>query len=226
MLIAAFSQSYAFAALAALAWGLCSVIFSPCHLASIPLIVAYVNEQDPESPWQAAWLSTLFAIGILITIAVSGALTVVAGHALGEAGSKGTFLVSAIFLLIGLDLLDVISIPWFGTRKENVRSKGAAGALLLGLLFGVAAGPCTFAFLAPIMAATFLASTSNIPQGIVMLTCFGIGHCVVLALTGVFAERAKYFANWNHETQTAKRVKAGLGILLILTGLYLLYSAI
>lgn len=224
-LVSAFTQSYLVAGAAAFAWGLCSVIFSPCHLASIPLLVAYVNEQDAKTPRHAAGLSMLFALGILLTIAFTGAISAIAGHALEQAGAKGSFLVCAIFFLFGLDLLGVISIPWFGAKKEHVKSKGALGALVLGLLFGIAAGPCTIAFMAPILAATFYASTSNILLGIVLLLLFGLGHCAVLVLAGTFAERAQHLAQWNRETQTAKRVKSVLGTLLILTGLYLLYKA-
>ena len=34
------------ASMGAFAWGMVSVLFSPCHMASIPLIVAYVGEQE------------------------------------------------------------------------------------------------------------------------------------------------------------------------------------
>ena len=36
----------AFAVLGSLLWGMVSVLFSPCHLASIPLMVAYVAGQE------------------------------------------------------------------------------------------------------------------------------------------------------------------------------------
>ena len=36
----------AIAGLGCFLWGMISVIFSPCHLASIPLIVAYVGGQE------------------------------------------------------------------------------------------------------------------------------------------------------------------------------------
>ncbi len=44
----------AIAAVGCLAWGMISVLFSPCHLASIPLIVAYVGGQEQAlNPKQA-----------------------------------------------------------------------------------------------------------------------------------------------------------------------------
>ena len=116
---------------AAFGWGICSVILSPCHLASIPLLIAYVNDREVTKPRQAVWLSTLFAVGILITMAVIGILTAMAGRMTGDTGPVGGYVMSAVFILIGLHLMDVVSVPWFGTRKEGVKTKGAVGAFAL-----------------------------------------------------------------------------------------------
>jgi len=211
---------------AAFVWGICSVVLSPCHLASIPLLVAYVNGQDVKTARDAARLSTLFAAGILATMAVIGVITTMAGRMTGDTGTIGSYVMSAVFILIGLHLMDVVSIPWFGSNKEKVKSKGGLGALLLGFLFGIASGPCTFAFLAPVLAVVFHTATANTAFGSLLLTFYGLGHCAVLIIAGTSVERAKHFADWNRKTQTARHVKAVIGVLLILTGLYFLYKAI
>jgi len=222
----ALTQSTALALLAAFVWGVCSVILSPCHLASIPLLIAHVNDQEVDNPKHAATLSTLFAIGILVTMAAIGLITTFAGRITGDAGAIGGYVMSAVFILIGLHLLDVVSVPWVGTQKEKIKTKGMLGALLLGLLFGTASGPCTFAFLAPVLAVVFHTATSNAPFSGLLLAFYGLGHCAVLIVAGTLAERAKHFADWNRETKTASRIKAALGGLLILSGLYFLYKAI
>jgi len=211
---------------AAFAWGICSVVLSPCHLASIPLLIAYVNDQDVKSARHAAGLSSLFALGILITMALIGIITAVAGRMTGDTGTIGGYVMSAVFILIGLHLMDVVSVPWFGTHKERVQSKGRLGALLLGLLFGIASGPCTFAFLAPILAVVFSSAAANTGFGFLLLALYGLGHCAVLIIAGTSVERAKHFADWNRETKTARHVKTVIGILLILAGLYFLYKTI
>ncbi|MCF7849018.1 MAG: cytochrome c biogenesis protein CcdA, partial [Kiritimatiellales bacterium] len=198
----------------------------PCHLASIPLIVAYVNGQDVKSTRHAAGLSTLFSVGILIMMAVIGVITALAGRMTGDAGSVGGYMMSAVFILIGLHLMDVISIPWFGTRKEKVHRKGAWGALMLGVIFGFASGPCTFAFLAPVLAVVFNTAADNTLFGAALLALYGLGHCAVLIIAGTSVERAQHFANWNRETKTAARVKSVFGVLLILAGLYFLYKTL
>lgn len=222
----AMTSSPAAALAAAFIWGVCSILLSPCHLASIPLLVAYVNDQELNSPRHAAGLSTLFALGILITMALVGVITAVAGRMTGDTGAIGSYVMSAVFILIGLHLMDVISVPWFGTHKEKVHSKGGLGALLLGLLFGIASGPCTFAFLAPVLAVVFHTASANTAFGLLLLALYGLGHCAVLIIAGTSVERARHFADWNRKTRTARHVKAAIGILLILGGLYFLYKAI
>lgn len=211
---------------AAFMWGISSMLFSPCHLAGIPLIIAYVNEQDTRSSRHAAVLSSFFALGMLLMIALLGILTVLAGRAIGDSGSIGYYVVAGVFIVIGLDLLDVVSLPWFGAEKEQIKTTGMMGAVVLGLVFGLASGPCTFAFLAPILAVTFHAASSNVWFGCFLLLSFGIGHCVIIILAGASAERAKRLAEWNRKTKTARRVRMFFGILLILGGLYFLYRAI
>jgi len=222
----ALTQSPSLALIAAFAWGVCSVVLSPCHLASIPLLIAYVNDRDAKTVRHAAGLSTLFAIGILGTMALIGIATAMAGRMIGDASAIGGYVMSAVFILMGLHLMDIVSVPWFGTKKEKVVSKGFWCALLLGLLFGIASGPCTFAFLAPVLAVVFNTASDNAVFGFLLLALYGLGHCAVLIVAGTSVERAKHFADWNRKTKTARRVKAAIGILLILAGLYFLYKAI
>lgn len=222
----ALTQSPGLAVLAAFAWGICSMVFSPCHLAGIPLIMAYLNEQERRTPLSCALLSLLFALGMLFTISLLGLAAILAGHGLGDDSVIGYYVAAAVFLVMGLDLIDVISLPWFSMKKERVKVKGAAGALLLGLVFGLAAGPCTFAFLAPILAVAFHSSTANAYLAAALLLAFGIGHCALIVLAGLSVERTRHLADWTRETGTARRVRRVFGILLILAALYFLYRAI
>lgn len=154
---------------ASFAWGLLSILLSPCHLASIPLIVGFVDEQGRISTRRAFWISTLFATGILLTIAAVGVLTAAAGRMLGDIGAYGTYLVAAIFIVVGLHLLGLVPMPWSGPGQVGMRRRGALAAFILGLLFGVALGPCTFAYMAPMLAVTFRLAETRLWYGILLL---------------------------------------------------------
>lgn len=80
-------------------WGILSILLSPCHLASIPLIIAFIGEQGKMSTKRAFWLATLFSLGILTTIATIGLITGLLGRMLGDIGSYGNYIVAVIFSL-------------------------------------------------------------------------------------------------------------------------------
>ena len=74
----------AIAALGCFLWGMISVAFSPCHLASIPLIVAYVGGQKQIlKPKEAGFYSAAFTFGLFITIALIGIICALLGRMLG-----------------------------------------------------------------------------------------------------------------------------------------------
>ena len=215
----------AVAIIASLLWGVFSVILSPCHLASIPLIVGFIDQQGRMSTRRAFVIATLFSVGILITIAAIGAVTAAAGRMLGDVGAIGNYFVAAIFLLVGLVLLDVIPMPFSGPGQVGMKRKGLLAAFLLGLVFGIALGPCTFAYMAPMLAVTFKLAATNIAYGVLLLLLYGVGHCSVIVLAGTFTEVVQHYLNWNEKSKGAVILKRTCGVLVILGGIYMIYTA-
>jgi cytochrome c-type biogenesis protein len=210
---------------AAVVWGILSIILSPCHLASIPLIVGFISGQGRVSTARACGIATLFAVGILVTIAAIGAITAAAGRMLGDVGRWGNYFVAAIFFVVGLYLLGVIPMPWSGPGQVNMKRKGLLAAFILGLVFGIALGPCTFAYMAPMLGVTFkLAKTAPL-YGASLLLAYGIGHCSVIVAAGTSTELVQRFLNWNEQSKGVTGIKFVCGVLVILGGIWLIYSA-
>jgi cytochrome c-type biogenesis protein len=210
---------------AAFLWGMLSIVLSPCHLASLPLIVAFIGGQETRSRQRAWWLSTLFALGILITVALLGAVTAASGRIMGDIGAVGNVAVAGIFLLFGLVLLDLIPLQIPGINQVAMKRKGAWAALLMGLVFGVALGPCTFAFMAPVLALGFQVAAQHAWQGLLLVICYGMGHCLVIALFGGSAAWVQKTLDWNASSRAGQYLKKICGFLIILAGFYLLYTA-
>ncbi|HUT29418.1 MAG TPA: cytochrome c biogenesis protein CcdA [Sedimentisphaerales bacterium] len=210
---------------AAFLWGVLSIILSPCHLASIPLIVGFIDEQGRISTKRAFGISTLFAVGILITIGLIGAVTAGAGRMMGNVGRYGNYFVAAIFFVVGLHLLGVIPMPWSGPGRVGMKRKGLLAALILGLVFGIALGPCTFAYMAPMLAVTFKLASTSLLYGISLLVAYGLGHCSIIVLAGTSTELVQRYMNWNEKSRATTIIKGICGILVIVGGLYLLYIA-
>lgn len=210
---------------AAFLWGVLSILLSPCHLAGIPLIVGFIDGQGRISTARAFVISMLFATGILITIAVIGLVTALAGRMMGDVGAWGNYFVAAIFFVVGLHLLDVIPMPWSGPAGVNMQRRGMLAAFMLGLLFGIALGPCTFAYMAPMLGIVFQLGASQLWYGALLLLLYGLGHCSVIVLAGTFTELVQHYLNWNERSKGAVLVKRVCGVLVILGGLYMIYSA-
>jgi cytochrome c-type biogenesis protein len=219
------SSSPGIALLGSFIWGVLSIVLSPCHLASIPLIVGYIDEQGKITTRRAFFLSLLFALGILITIGVIGLITGLMGRMMGDIGSWGNYFVAVIFFIVGLHLLGVIPLPFLEKgANPNFKRKGLAAAFILGLIFGVALGPCTFAYMAPMLGVVFSVASTKILFAVSLILAYALGHCSVIVLAGTFTEVVQRYLNWNENSKGAVVLKKVCGVLVILGGIYLIVS--
>jgi cytochrome c-type biogenesis protein len=201
------------AAVGCFLWGMISVMFSPCHLASIPLMITYVAGQDQVlKPAHAARYAVVFTIGLFVSIAAVGIICSLLGRMLGEIGSYWTILVGAILIWVALDMLGVSACSISGGLIGKLKVKGIPGAFILGLAYGLLSGSCTFGFIAPILA--FITIQKQILTGIVYILLFGIGHCVPIAIAGSSAAMVKRIlenGNFQQGSLWFRRL-AGIGI--------------
>ncbi len=210
---------------AAVVWGILSIVLSPCHLASIPLIIGFIDNQGRVSTGRAFAISSLFSLGILATIGLIGAITAAAGRMMGDLGPYANYFVAIIFFAVGLHLLGIIPLPLSGPGQVGMKRKGLLAALILGLVFGIALGPCTFAYMAPMLGVTFKLASSSMLYGIVLLLAYGVGHCGVIVAAGTSTEIVQRFLNWNEQSQGTVIIRKVCGVLVLLGGLYLIYVA-
>jgi len=219
----ALSDNPFIAIFASFSWGVLSILLSPCHLSSIPLIIGFINSQGEISLKRTFYISLVFAVGILITIALIGLITVSLGRLMGDVGSIGNYVVAVVFFVIGLYLLGLIKLPWDDANIKTTKQKGLIAAFILGLLFGIGLGPCTFAYMAPILGVVFQVASSNLPYAIILLLAFGIGHCSIIVLAGTMTKKVQEYLNWTENTKVISYIKKTCGVLVILGGVYMIY---
>ena len=106
-----------------------------------------------------------------------------------------------------------------------MKRKGFLAAFILGLVFGIALGPCTFAYMAPMLGVTFKLAASNMAYGLLLLLMYGIGHCSVIVLAGTFTEVVQRYLNWNERSRGAVILKKVCGVLVLIGGVYMIYTA-
>ena len=210
---------------AAFVWGVLSIILSPCHLASIPLVVGFIDRQGRTTVARAFAVALVFSAGILLTIAAVGAATAALGRMMGDVGPWANYVVAALLFAVGLYLLDVIPMPWSGPAQIGTQRRGLIAAFLLGLVFGVAVGPCTFAYMAPMLAVTFKVAATDAAFGVLLLVVYAIGHCSVIVIAGTSTGLVQRWLNWTEASKGAVALKRICGALVIVAGLYLIYIA-
>jgi cytochrome c-type biogenesis protein len=209
----------AIAALGCFLWGVVSVALSPCHMASIPLIVSYVAGQEKAvKAKEAVYYAVAFSIGLFITIALVGIICSLLGRMLGEVGPYWTILVGAILLWVALDMMGISKCSMSGSLMGRIKIKGLWGAFSLGLAYGVLSGSCTFGFIAPILA--IITIQQKVLTGLLFIVLFGIGHCVPIAVAGSSTATVRRLLSSSsfHEGGAWFRKCAGAGIALL--GLY------
>jgi cytochrome c-type biogenesis protein len=212
------------AVLAAAGWGMASLLLSPCHLSSIPLVVGFVSSRKEASGGTVLAYALLFALGILVSIAAIGGITVAAGRMMGDLGPWANYVVAAILALVGLYLMGILPMPWNG-GVNLPHLHGHFAALLLGLIFGVAVGPCTFAYLAPVLGLVFNVAKDQPGYAMLLLFAYGVGHCALIVVAGVSAGRVQKVLDWNGASRTAIWIKRTCGFLVLAGAGWLVYTA-
>ncbi|MBD3335208.1 MAG: cytochrome C biogenesis protein [Candidatus Eisenbacteria bacterium] len=217
--------SLGLAAGAAFVWGILSVVLSPCHLSSIPLIVGYIGDTGTATGRRAALIAAAFAAGILATIAAVGIVTAALGRVLGDLGQWVNYGVALIFFVLGLHFLDVIPLNWARIGPRQARGRGLWAALVLGLVFGVAVGPCTFAYMAPMLGVALKIAAASWAAAVLLLIMFGIGHCSVIIAAGASVGLVQRTLQWNEKSRGAVLLRRACGVLVLLGGVYLIITA-
>ena len=166
----------------------------------------------------------LLPLAILVTIALIGMVTAAIGRLLGDVGTIGNYIVAAIFIAVGLYLLDILRLPWSGFSLRSTKHEGMIAALILGLLFGIGLGPCTFAYLAPLLVVIFQFASTSISKAVFLLAAFGVGHCAVIVGAGMFTTRVQQYLNWTESSRMTTYLKRICGALVVLAGLYMIFG--
>jgi len=210
----------AIAGIGSFLWGMVSVLFSPCHLASIPLIIAYVGGQKQIlGSRQAAYYSAAFTLGLFITIALIGIVCAILGRMLGDIGNFWQILVGLVLVWVALGMFGVEKCSLSGGLLLNrLNLKGIFGAFGLGLAYGVFSGSCTFGFIAPILA--IITVQQQIASGVILILLFAIGHCLPIVVAGSSAAMVKKVLENSRWQGTGTWFRKGAAAVICIIALY------
>ena len=118
---------------------------------------------------------------MLASIALIGVVRASLGRLLGDLGAVGNVAVAVVFFVFGLYLMDLLPLRWPRLPVDDSPA-GMPAALGLGLVFGIGLGPCSFAFLAPLLMIVFGEAQTDYALAVGLLGAFALGHCGVIVL--------------------------------------------
>jgi cytochrome c biogenesis protein CcdA len=197
---------------------------SPCVIAAIPLIVGYVGGYSEGNVRKAALYSLAFVLGLSITFTALGAAASVLGGLLGFLGAWLPIGLAILAALMGLHLMGLITVPLPFQKTREVKSKGIAGALLLGLLTGVASSPCATPVLAVILA--YVASEGDLWYGSTLLFSYSVGHCALLFAAGLSIGMTERLLGSTGFRRFSLIAKKGSGFVLLTAAAYIVLTTL
>ncbi len=200
-----------------------AVNLTPCVYPLIPVTLSFFAGQSGGSKSARLKLGLMYMFGIAATYGITGGLAAAAGASFGALFTQTWFLVflGALMIVLALSMFDLyqLTLPPVITKHLKGRS-GPVGALIMGLLVGVAAAPCA----GPLIAAVFAeaAKLRDTTLAVLMFTTVGLGIGIPYVILGSAASGAKALpkaGGW------MKTVKAILGLIVIGVGLSYLMQA-
>ncbi len=190
----------------------------PCNVATIPLIVGYVGGTRGLTRRRAFALSTSFALGLAITFTLLGVVAALVGGLIGGTTRLWYYVVAAVCLVIGLQMMGVIRLAprgWLAGARERVGLRGASGALALGLVSGLVASQCATPVLVAIL--TYVMAEGALLYGASLLLVYALGRGVPVVLAGTFAGSMKRLRAAGRWTAAIERAS---GLVVVSVGLY------
>jgi len=191
---------------------------SPCVLAAIPLIIGYVGGYSEGNKKKAALFSLVFVLGLSITFTLLGTAASVMGQFLGFMGRWLYIGLAAIAVLMGLQLMGIISLPLPFQKTRAVKTKGLPGAFLLGMLTGTVSTPCATPVLAVILA--FVSTKGDMLYGGSLLFAYAVGHCAIIFIAGLSVGLTESVISSGGAKNLSLYAKKFSGALLVAVGIY------
>ena len=191
---------------------------SPCVLAAVPLIIGYVGGYSEGNKKKAALFSLVFILGLSITFTLLGAAASVMGQFLGFMGRWLYIGLAVVAISMGLQLMGIISIPLPFQKTRQVKSKGLAGAFLLGMLTGTVSSPCATPVLAVILA--YVSTQGDILYGGSLLFVYALGHCALIFIAGLSVGFTESMISSKGVKNFSLYSKRFSGVVLVIVGFY------
>lgn len=161
---------------------------TPCVYPLIPITISFFSRQASGSQGRTFGLALVYVLGMALMYAALGTAAAALGKTFGfqlqNPWVLGGFAVILVALALSMFGLYQLQLP-AGLRNKARLREGWLGALLMGLLVGVAAAPCV----GPVVVAlaAVVSGTGNVPLGFLLFLTLGIGLGIPYIVLAMFS---------------------------------------
>lgn len=161
---------------------------TPCVYPLIPITISFFSRQTSGSAGRTFGLALVYVFGMALMYAALGTAAAALGKTFGfqlqNPWVLGGFAVILVALALSMFGIYQLQLP-AGLRNKARLREGWLGALLMGLLVGVAAAPCV----GPVVVAlaAVVSGTGNVPLGFLLFLTLGIGLGIPYIVLAMFS---------------------------------------
>lgn len=193
--------------------------FTPCVYPMVPVTVGYFSTQGQSGNKKVALLAGAYVLGLALTYSLLGVVASIPGHTFGEFMQKHNLQISvgvaALLAALALSMFGLYEIraPGCIESKASGRS-GLAGALVMGLIFGVVVAPCAGPVVLALLA--YVATLGSPIMGFALFFALALGIGTPLFALAAFSAKLPVPGMW------MVAVKKAAGFLLLGAAAYFL----
>ena len=160
---------------------------SPCGIGMLPIVVSYIGSSSEKRTSKNIIQIIFFIIGLSVCLTAIGLVCALTGQ-IFDATSRVYFvlILTSLIMIFGLNLVGLLDINFPVLIKKFPQSDKhnfITYPLLLGMVFALAASPCSTPILAGIMAAASM--SANFIYAALMLFLFSLGQGVIILIAYV-----------------------------------------
>jgi thiol:disulfide interchange protein DsbD len=171
--------------------------FTPCVYPMVPVTVGYFSAQGESRTKRVVLLAAVYVLGIALTYSILGAVAATTGGVFGAAMQSHVVLLGIALVSVALAMsmfgLYEIRPPAFIENRAAARS-GIAGALVMGLIFGVVAAPCVGPVVLGLL--LYVARLGSPLMGFLLFFVMAVGLGTPLFFLAAFAAKLPVAGMW------------------------------
>ncbi|NTW70942.1 MAG: cytochrome c biogenesis protein CcdA [Eubacteriaceae bacterium] len=184
---------------------------SPCLLPMLPIYISYFAGPYSDGKKKTAVINAMgFVSGFTLVFVAMGAFAGVMGDFLKEYKTAINVISGVIMILLGLNFMEIIRVPFINmSRRLKVKKveTGFLSSVIFGVIFSIGWTPCVGAFLGS--ALMLAASAGESIKGILMLLSFSLGLGIPFIASAILIDRLK---------STFDFIKRNYGIINLISG--------